>query len=209
MVDEKNNVNGDGVTTPKNEAPQTELVQEHPIWEVIKFFVLAVVIVFPIRMFVAQPFIVDGRSMDPTFNTGQYLIVDELSYRFSPPERGDVIILKFPKNTSKYFIKRVIGLPGEKIVIDGNAVRVYSKDNPIPNELNEPYVTHEVSSDRSFRFNEIQLDDDEYFVMGDNRASSSDSRDWGPLPENLVVGRTLLRLFPIASAQINPGAVDY
>lgn len=214
MQDEKEHVDSDVDTdkttqTPHNSETNLETQEIHPIWEVIKFFVLAVIIVFPIRMFVAQPFIVEGLSMDPTFNTGQYLIVDEISYRFSEPERGDVIILKYPKNPSKYFIKRVIGLPGEKIVIDGNTIRIYHEGNPIPEKLAEPYVTHEVSPDRNFKFEEIQLEDDEYFVMGDNRGASSDSRDWGPLQENFVVGRALVRLFPVASAAVNPGATNY
>lgn len=183
--------------------------QENPIWEVIKFFILALVIVLPIRTFIAQPFIVEGRSMDPTFNTGQYLIVDELSYRFSDPERGDVIILRFPNETTKYFIKRVIGMPGERLVLEGNTVRIYTPSNPIPIELNEPYVTHPIEEGRRFNYSEVQLADDEYFVMGDNRSASSDSRDWGPLKENLVVGEALLRLFPISTASVHPGATTY
>ena len=210
MLNETNNV----TDAPETDTQTHDTVQEqeqeiHPIWEVIKFFILAVIIVFPIRMFIAQPFIVEGRSMDPAFATGQYLIVDELSYRFSEPERGDVIILKYPVDPKKYFIKRVVGLPSEKIVIDGNTVRIYNNSNPIPEELVEPYVIHEASPDRNFKYEEIQLDDDEYFVMGDNRGASSDSRDWGPLQEKFVVGRALVRLFPITKATINPGATDY
>src|SRR3989344_5716676 len=90
------------------------------VWDLLKFAALATIIVLPIRAYVAQPFVVSGRSMVPTFQNGQYLIVDEISYRFHSPQRGDVIIFKYPKDPTKYFIKRVIGLPGETVEIKGN-----------------------------------------------------------------------------------------
>ncbi len=85
---------------------------------------------FPIRLFVAQPFIVSGASMDPTFETGEYLIVDQLSYHFDDPVRGQVVIFKYPKDESKYFIKRVIGLPGETVQIEGTDVTIFNESNP-------------------------------------------------------------------------------
>ncbi|HET8575425.1 MAG TPA: signal peptidase I [Candidatus Paceibacterota bacterium] len=171
--------------------------------EILKFVAIAVVIVVPVRLFVAQPFIVSGSSMYPTFKNGQYLIVDEISYDFHKPERGDVIVFHYPKDPSKYFIKRVIGLPGETVDIrDGH---VYIKNAAHPNgfELSEPYVK-DPSSETMTR----TLGQGEYFMMGDNRAASSDSRVWGPLPANLIVGRTLLRLFPVQSIKIHPGEVS-
>lgn len=179
------------------------------VWEVVKFFLLALIIVAPIRFFVAQPFIVQGKSMDPTFETGQYLIIDELSYNFEKPERGDVIVLRYPKDTSKYFIKRVIGLPGETLTISGGTVTITTKKGEAV-VLEEPYVTFEKTNSTD---NEtIELKDykesdanDEYFVMGDNRSASLDSRVWGTLPERLIVGRAYVRLFPFNAIDYLPG----
>src|SRR6185436_693195 len=132
--------------------------------ELLKFAVVALIIVVPIRFFVAQPFIVSGASMDPTFGTGQYLIVDELSYRFEPPNRGDVIIFKYPKDPTQYFIKRVIGLPGETVSIKNGDVFVEDTTGKTI-KLAESYVTNKGNgADMT-----VPLESDEYFVMGDNR----------------------------------------
>jgi len=174
------------------------------IWEIVKFSILAAIIVLPIRAFIAQPFIVNGRSMDPTFATGQYLIVDELSYRFKEPKRGDVIVLRYPRNPSKFFIKRIVGLPNETIEIKEGIVRIKTKTNPDGFQLTEPYV--------EFKKNDTitkELDNTEYFVMGDNRAESLDSRAWGSVPEKLIIGKAFLRLFPIASADVMPGSYEH
>jgi len=173
------------------------------IREVIKFFILAVVVVMPIRFFVAQPFIVQGHSMDKTFATGEYLIVDEISYRFNKPERGDVIVLHYPRNTNIFFIKRIIGLPGETLTIKNGKVSISEKENSTPLVLDEPYVTFLKTDGTDDEV--VVLGEGEYFVMGDNRASSSDSREWGILPENLIVGKTFLRLFPFDTVSFSPG----
>ncbi len=169
-------------------------------WEILQFAIIALVIVIPIRAFVAQPFIVSGASMVPTFKNGDYLVVDELTYAFNKPERGDVIIFKYPKDTTKFFIKRIIGLPGETIEISGSAVTIINTDHPDGFIMDEPYV-------KNTAINHIKavLGDDEYFVMGDNRSASSDSRSWGTLPENLITGRAFVRLLPINNINILPG----
>lgn len=172
------------------------------IWDTIKFVVLALIIVTPIRMFIAQPFIVSGSSMDPTFATGQYLIVDELSYHLGDPARGDVIILRYPNDPKKFFIKRVIGLPNETIEIQNGAVMIKNAQRPEGFALSEPYIKYP----KSDTLTKI-IGEGEYFVMGDNRAASSDSRYWGTVPRDLIVGRALVRLLPIASAAVLPG--DY
>lgn len=174
------------------------------IWEIVKFSMLAAVIVLPIRAFIAQPFIVNGRSMDPTFATGQYLIVDELSYRFEDPKRGDIVVLRYPRNPSKFFIKRIVGLPNETIEIKEGVVRIKTKTNPIGFQLTEPYVEFKKSDTITKK-----LDDSEYFVMGDNRAESLDSRAWGSVPRKLIIGKAFLRLFPIASAEVMPGSYEH
>jgi signal peptidase I len=168
--------------------------------ELIKLLVIAAVIVIPFRLYVAQPFIVDGASMDPTFHTGQYLIVDELTYHFKTPERGSVLIFKFPKDESKYFIKRVIGLPGDTVSIKNGIVTIINAANPKGFTLNEPYV--KLPKDDSETYT---LDAGEYYVLGDNRFASADSRYWGPVPTKDIIGRPILRLWPLS---VWPGSLN-
>jgi signal peptidase I len=181
--------------------PVQEEKKEHPFLEVIKFFALAAMIVLPIRAYVAQPFVVNGASMDPTYATGQYLIVDELSYKFESPKRGDVIVFKYPLDPSKYFIKRVIGLPGETVSLKSGTVTITSNSLATPLVLNEPYIKLSKTDGSDDKIITLDTGTKEaptknYFVMGDNRVASSDSRMWGVLPEKLIVGRAFVRLFP-------------
>lgn len=171
---------------------------EHPLTEIVRFSLIAILIVIPIRMFVAQPFIVSGASMDDTFHSGEYLIVDQVSYYFDQPKRGEVVIFKYPRDPSKFFIKRVVGVPGDTIDIEGNTVTITNESHPDGFRLDEPYV----KSMRPGASISETLGEHEYFVMGDNRDKSSDSRTWGVLQESFIVGRAFLRLFP-------PGEVDY
>ncbi len=170
--------------------------------ELLKFALIAVVIVVPVRLFIAQPFIVSGASMDPTFENGQYLIVDELSYRVTEPDRGDVVIFKYPKDPTQYFIKRIIGTPGETVRISGGIVSVRSAQSTTWETLQESYVVNEGNGGNL----ELTLGQDEFFVMGDNRPESSDSRVWGPLPRDHIVGRALVRLLPLSTLSIFPGS---
>lgn len=189
------------------------------IKETAYIIVLSLVIVLPIRTFIAQPYIVSGASMDNTFQNGNYLIVDEISYRFEQPKRGDVIVLKaplkaleiqrLPDTKTIYYIKRVIGLPLETVEINGDQVKIYNKENLKGMVLTEPYVF--INKSLPSPFSDIKLTvtlkDGEYFVMGDNRHNSSDSRLWGVLPKENIVGSTYLRLFPFTEISISPG--DY
>ena len=174
--------------------------QQSFLVELLKFGFVALVIVLPIRLYVAQPFIVSGASMEPTFENGEYLIIDELSYRFNTPARGDVVIFRYPKDTSKFFIKRIVGLPGEKLIVESGIITLINSSYPQGTVLDEPYL--ERTSRDSFS---VTLEQNEYFVLGDNRTGSSDSRVWGPVEENLIVGRALLRLLPVARAAVLPG----
>lgn len=182
---------------PQNEAPETA---SGLFMEILKFTIVAILIVAPIRIFIAQPFIVKGESMEPTFTDGEYLIVDELTYRTQVPERGDVIVFKYPKDPSKYFIKRIIGLPNETVKIDNGKVTVFGEGYPEGRLLNDDYIKN-VSFDTLTE----RLGNGEYFAMGDNRTNSLDSRVWGPLPKEDIVGRVLVRLFPIQEAALFPG----
>lgn len=170
------------------------------ITELVRFALIALIIVIPIRIFIAQPFIVSGSSMVPTFEDGQYLIVDEISYRLNDPTRYDVIVFRYPNDTKKFFIKRIIGLPKETVDIHGTEVTITSKEHPTGLKLNQSFVQNQMNSETHF-----ELKDGEYFVMGDNRSASSDSRYWGAVSRKLIIGRAFLRLFPLNHINIFPG----
>ena len=162
-------------------------------WEVAKIVVIALLIVIPIRYFLFQPFFVKGQSMEPNFEQGDYLIIDELSYRLRDPQRGEVIVFNFPQKPSQRYIKRIIGLPGETIEIKNNQVIIYNNDSQGQILDESGYLSSSVQTSGDFQF---ALNDEEYFVMGDNRPLSSDSRRWGVLPKDDIVGRVLLRAWP-------------
>ncbi len=168
--------------------------------ELVIFALIAVGIVLPFRMFVAEPYLVDGRSMDPTFATGDYLIVDKFSYRREGPKRNTVLVFKYPGNTSKSFIKRVIGLPGETVVIKDNTVTIINSENPNGIQIDQSYVVHELPENST-----KTLGGDEYFVMGDNRAESFDSRYWGPLNKKYILGKPVIQLWPFNKIGLFPG----
>ena len=171
------------------------------LWETAKIIIISLAIIIPVRYFLIQPFFVKGASMEPNFHDGEYLIVDELSYRFKNPERGDVVIFKYPRDPSQYYIKRIIGLPGETIEIKGGQIIVFNSQNPNGEILNErSYEIQKTYVDLS-----ITLKEQEYFVLGDNRRASSDSRSWGALPEENIIGKAWIRAWPIDQADIFEG----
>lgn len=196
-MQEENNTNEKEILTQPKE--------ENFFKEIVKFTLLALAIVIPIRAYIAQPFVVSGASMDPTFETGEYLIVDELTYRFEEPERGQVVIFKFPKDPKVYFIKRIIGLPGETVIIAQGNVTIKNETNPEGFIINEPYVFESNKLRDSYS---VTLGEHEYFVMGDNRAQSSDSRSWGPLEDKFIVGRPIIRLLPLDKIGLLPGIAE-
>ncbi len=171
------------------------------LWDLIKFAGIALIIVIPIRMYVAQPFIVSGESMYPTFDNGQYLIVDEISYILVGANRNDIVIFRYPKDPSRFFIKRIIGLPNEEINITDGEIEIINKNNPLGFKLEQPYLSEEFNFTGSYK-----TGDKEYFVMGDNRKHSLDSRIWGILPERLLTGRAYLRLLPFSKISYLPGS---
>lgn len=185
----------------ENQYTPTPPAKKDGFWELLRFIFVAIIIVLPIRMLVAQPFIVSGSSMFPTFKDNQYLIVDQISYRFEEPARGDVVIFRYPLDPSKFFIKRVIGMPNEVVTITKGVITITTADDK-GLTLDEPYL----EADRESRDTlSVELKDDEYFVMGDNRIASSDSRAWGVLPRKNIVGRALLRLLPVDTLDVHPG----
>lgn len=175
-----------------------------------------------IRFFIAAPYVVSGASMEPTFDNWDYLITDRISYRFGEPERGDVVVFCLPGTGDCSFlqrlihqeltaprtlIKRVIGLPGETVSVEGSTVRVVNSEHPEGFVLDEPYLATENLGGPTGTH--VTLSDTEYFVMGDNRRVSSDSRVWGTLPREDIIGHVLLRLFPLSSIGVLPGDADY
>ena len=163
---------------------------------------LIVLVVIPIRMFVISPFVVEGASMHPTFENLDYLIIDEVLYHFKGPARGEVIVFRYPNDPSIFYIKRIIGLPNETVSINHGIVSIIS---PTGDKLAliEPYIVNE---DATYT-KDVTLNPGEYFVMGDNRPNSFDSRSWGPLPRKDIIGRADLRLLPIKESGFFPGAI--
>lgn len=163
------------------------------VWEILEVILIAAATVFLIRTFLVQPFLVSGASMEPNFHDNDYLLIDEITYRFRPPARGEVIVFR-PPTANTYFIKRLVGLPGERISIKNGEVRVYPKDSAQFLVLKEDYLGQDV---RTFGDFDVKLKEGQYFVLGDNRNFSFDSRSWGTLDDNKIVGLVRLRLWPI------------
>jgi len=159
--------------------------------ETLRVVVISLVVIVAIRTFVMQPFFVSGKSMEPNFHDGDYLIVNEIAYRFGDPKRGDVIVFRYPKNPSEFFIKRIVGLPGEKIEIKDGRVKIYNSDHPEGMVLKEDaYLPPNVNTSGEYV---AELKNDEYYVLGDNREASADSRLWGKLKRRFIIGYAWIR----------------
>ena len=181
------------------------------VLEIVKVIILAVIIIVPIRIFLFQPFLVQGASMEPTFENSEYLIVNELGHKKTEADFGDknlftvnpfedikrqtVIVFRYPKDRTQFFIKRVIGLPGEKVQIQDGKITIYNSEYPDGFQLDESnYLASSVKTSGNLV---TTLKDDEYFVMGDNRSASSDSRVWGPIQKSDVIGTVVVRAWPL------------
>ncbi|EKE25738.1 MAG: hypothetical protein ACD_5C00048G0001 [uncultured bacterium] len=186
------------------------------IWEIIKVFFWALAIIVPIRIFLFQPFFVQGASMETNFKDGDYLIINELGYKktdidisgnhlftvdtFKDLKRGDVAVFRYPKDPKQFFIKRVIGLPGEQVKVEGGRVTIFNNDNPEGFLLDESsYLKKDLMTNGAVT---VALNMEEYFVLGDNRQFSHDSRAWGPLPKEDVIGKVLIRAWPLNKAEV-------
>lgn len=168
------------------------------IWDLVKILIIALVIIVPFRMFVAEPFVVSGSSMLPNFHNHDYLIIDRLSYITGNPQRGDVIVLKYPKDTTQFFIKRIIGLPGETVKLRQGYIEITNSAHPEGFRVPEPYLPNQAETFGGSQ--PVTLGSGEYFVFGDNRTASSDSRVWGILPHDDIVGRVWARIYPFSDA---------
>ncbi|MBP9757282.1 MAG: signal peptidase I [Candidatus Pacebacteria bacterium] len=198
----------DTSTPTANGAPQTPVASDtSSTRSLVIYTIVALGLAFFIRFFIAAPYVVSGASMVPTFYDYHYLIIDRVSYGFGEPQRGDVIVLDLPQDTSRALIKRVIGLPGETVSLQGPKVIITNAAHPQGFELDETYLLPENiggPTDMS-----VTLGPDQFYVLGDNRKVSADSRSWGVLPRQDIVGRALLRLFPFDQISILPGTVHF
>jgi len=178
-------------------------------WYETKLDIDTVVIIALLIRLIIQPFSVFGSSMEPNFHNHQYIIINAISYRLHSPARGDIIVFKYPYNKNKNYIKRIIGLPKERIQIKNNQVYIYNSEHPDGFVLNENYLIKGTkTTPHNKEFSDITLKDNEYYVLGDNRESSSDSRDWGPLPKDLIIGKTWILCWPLSDWKIVP-SVQY
>ncbi len=190
MDPETNSKNSQNLKQPANGLAAFGLF----VWDLVKILILAVIIIVPFRIYIAEPFMVSGHSMLPNYRDKDYLIIDRLSYRWHEPQRGDVVVLKFPKDTSQYYIKRIIGLPGEQVRCGQGKVEIIDAEKK-QKILEEPYLPPKTQTNNC---KPLQvLGSGEYFVLGDNRTASSDSRAWGILPKDDIIGRAWLRAFPL------------
>ncbi len=167
--------------------------------EFIKLALVAFITIFLVRYFLFKPFYVKGASMEPNFYEREYLIIDELSYRFHEPKRGEVVVFKYPENPSEYFLKRIIGLPGETVKIAEGKVTLYNDDHPEGVVLDESYLPSDL---KTIGERVTVLNDNQFFVLGDNRPNSHDSRGFGPVDRSLIVGRAWFRGWPFNRMQV-------
>ena len=158
------------------------------ILELVRIVIISLVIIIPVRYFLIQPFYVKGASMEPNFFNNEYLVIDEISYRFKDPTRGEIIVFRYPRDPKQYFIKRIIGLPGEKIEVKEGSVFI----DDVKLDESE-YLSLGLKTDKD---NIWVLKDNEYFMLGDNRNYSLDSRSFGPVDEKYMIGRAWVRGWP-------------
>lgn len=180
--------------------------QSQDVWrfaaELVRTALIVALLAYGLRLFVLQPFVVEGSSMFPRFQTNDFLIVDKVSYHIKTPARGDIIVFKFPYDLNTNYVKRIIGLPGDTVTIENGNVKVANETHPEGSVLAEPYLsagsTTQLTSSSSK--NQFVVPDGQFFVLGDNRKASSDSREWGFLPASNIIGRAVVQVFPVKRA---------
>jgi signal peptidase I len=165
--------------------------------EVMESLVIAVILALLIRTFILQPFYIPSGSMEPTLMIQDHIIVNKIGYRFWEPQRGDIVVFRFPRDPSKDFVKRLIGLPGEKVEIRNS--QLYINGQLVP----EKYLPSDIGDFGSFKPTVIPANS--YFMMGDNRNNSDDSRNWGVLPRENVIGKAMLTYWPLTRIHLLTG----
>jgi signal peptidase I len=167
--------------------------------ELVKVVLISLVIILPVRYYLVQPFYVKGASMEPSFFDHEYLLIDEISYRFARPERGAVVVFRYPRDPRQFFIKRIIGLPGETVRLDNGRVTIVNAAAPDGFALTEPYLEAGLTTSGELS---VAVPVGHYFLLGDNRSSSLDSRVFGPVSERYLTGRVWLRAWPFKRWQV-------
>ena len=171
------------------------------LFEVLEFTLTVGFLFVIIKTFIMQPFLVQQKSMEPTIEPFDYIIVDRFSYKFlQEPTRGEVIVFRSSGN-DRYLIKRIIGIPNDRVLIENGVTTIFNTTHKEGFVLNEPYVVHHATNTKLDK----TLGEKEYFVMGDNRPVSLDSRVIGPITRDQIVGRTFVRLFPFNTISLFPG----
>lgn len=173
--------------------------------EFLETAIIIGVIAFIIRFFLIQPFVVEGASMEPNFHNNDYLLIEKVSERFNNPKRGEVIVFRYPNNPKVNYIKRIIGTPGDTIIIKDGTLKIIPQGEIKEETIDENYIPESIKTSGNM---EIKVADDQYFVLGDNRSNSSDSREWGTLPKNNIIGRAWLIILPTADFGVVP-RVEY
>lgn len=176
------------------ENQETRLGQiKGPVKEVIESVVIAVLLAVVIRVFLFQFFVIPSASMEPTLTEGDMIAANKIVYRFSEPKRGDIIVFKYPLDPERDFVKRLIGLPGEKLQIKSSTLYINGKVTP------EPYLP------KGLKFQDygpVTVPKDKFFMMGDNRNDSLDSRSWGEMPRENIIGKASFIYWPINRMKI-------
>ena len=171
------------------------------VLDLVETVVSSLAIFFVVYIFIVQPHQVNGHSMDPNLQTVEYLLTEKVSYRFNQPERGDVIVFRAPESacigTGCDYIKRIIGLPGETVQVIGGKIYINGQQLDESAYLAESVVTSPGAYTANER--EVRLSDNQYFVSGDNRAYSSDSRYWGPIERESIIGKAFFSYWPVAT----------
>lgn len=163
------------------------------VWDLLESVGVAVILAIVIRIFLFEPFYIPSWSMSPILKPGDKIIVNKFTYRISQPKRGDIVVFKYPKNPKKDYIKRIIGLPGETIKVRNNKVFVDER------ELVETYLSDGLIYPD---FGPVVIDNGKYFMMGDNRSDSLDSRYWGTLDRKLMLGEAMVIFWPISRLEV-------
>ncbi len=184
------------LNTPPESPKQRSFIREALAYvgELVRVVVISLAIILPVRYFLVQPFYVKGASMEPNFYDHEYLVIDEISFRFREPKRGEIVVFRYPRDPSQFFIKRVVGLPGETIEIKNEELRIKNDEYREGIGLEETYLDQDM---RWYGEHAVTLKEDEYYILGDNRDSSLDSRQFGPISRELIVGRVWLRGWPL------------
>lgn len=172
------------------------------------FLIVSILIIIKlIQSFIIQPFLVDGGSMLPNLRSGELLLIDKLNFDVNNLKRGDVIVFRHVKNDQydgKFFIKRLIGLPGDRVLVENGITTIYNKENPNGIILDESFIKYK----DAIKNLDITLKQDEYVAFGDNRSESYDSRSWGVIYKKDISGKAVFRIYPFNEISTSPGEVS-